>query len=245
VPSKKRKKKPAKKPPPKPRKAKRTPVQRKDGRPTKASIEFEEGSKSYAALRYSAGRYYATDADNMCSLLELSKLPMYSMVSLSALTRWCADDGWVERRRQFIENLNKKYESKLGTALVQARLNQLKKTEDVIDRVFKTLVTKAKDQVLEANSLEGAANAYARLCVVLDDQREKLADAVMPEPIAVQQQAQLPAVRPRLSMEESRAAALTIVRMRREETRAALRAEEAEKSEEEEKPHMRVIEGEK
>ena len=250
MPGKKRKKKPAKRPPSKQRKAKRTPVQKKKkknppGRPTKASMEFEEGSRSYAAIRYSAGRYYVTDADKMCSLDDMARMPMFSMVSRSTLAHWSAEDGWVERRRQFIDNLNKKYASKLGTALVQARLSALKKTEAVAERLFDALISKAKHQILEANSLEGAANAYARLCVVLDDQREKLADAVMPEPIAVQQtENMLPTVRPRLSLEESRAAALTIVRMRREEMRAAMRQSDAEKQGEE-GPPMRVIEGEK
>lgn len=243
---KKRKKKAAKTPPP--RKAKRTAmVMPSPGRPSKTVIEAEmneEDKLSFRRLRQMAGQDYATDIEEQKSVSELHRLHPYNTVSLVTMQQWSARDGWVEKRRNFFEMVRKRAEAKLGTALVQARFKQLNDLSSVKDVLLKKVITKAKKDALEAKSLEGVATAYLKTEMAIDMQREKLADAVIPEPAANLEESALPVVRPRLSQEEAAAAALTIVRMRREQMRAAMRPAE-EGDEEEKKPHMRLIEGEK
>lgn len=243
---KKRKKKPAKTPPPK--KAKRTPVKRKNaGQPPKTTVEYDADPNSYPYLRMMAGKDYATDMSQR-SIAELQRTPLYEIVPLDTMQRWSAQDGWVEKRRVFFDGVRKKAEEKLGTALAQSELEQLKKDQQILDDAFNRLVTKAKAKVLEANSWEGAVRAYVALAQMVTERRIRVADLVIPEPAASlqSQDHMLPVVRPRLSQEEAAAAALTIVRMRRDEMRAAMRSEEeAESGVEEKKPHMRLIEGKK
>jgi len=252
VTKKRKKKKPAKAPPPPQRKAKRTPmtakalrevIATKPGRPLQTSVEEEPASWPY--LRYAAGRHYATDFENMCSVEDMTKIPMFSVVPEATLRYWCARDGWVERRKDFLESVRKKEEHVVGTALVQARIHQLAKTQDIMDKAYDLVMVRARKK-LAAHSMEGVMNAYARLCQLSDDQREKLATSLFPDAAEGQPQTQplSTSMKPRLSVEEQRAAALVIVRMRREEIRAALRAEEDEKSGTE-TPHIRVVEGER
>ena len=228
---KKRKKKPAKKPPkksaPEPqRKAKRVPIKGERGQPTKTQVTFDDAH--LVGLRYAAAKDYACTFKDV-SVAELCQRPMYAGISQRTMERWCTEDGWVEHRRAFREEYRKGIEKAIGTQLVQTRLEYMKRGEEALDRLFNKLVPKDEQDLMDPTSLES------------------LADAIMPEPIAVQQSENyVPAVRPQLSQSEARAAALTIVRMRRDQIRAALKAEEAAtKGEEPEKPHMRVIDGEK
>lgn len=246
---KKRKKKPAKKPPkksaPEPqRKAKRVPIKGERGQPTKTQVTFDDAH--LVGLRYAAAKDYACTFKDV-SVAELCQRPMYAGISQRTMERWCTEDGWVEHRRAFREEYRKGIEKAIGTQLVQTRLEYMKRGEEALDRLFNKLVPKDEQDMMEPTSLESLVNATRQFWDKVIEEKEKLADAIMPEPIAVQQSENyVPAVRPQLSQSEARAAALTIVRMRRDQIRAALKAEEAAtKGEEPEKPHMRVIDGEK
>jgi hypothetical protein len=173
---------------------------------------------------------------------------MYAGITVQRMQRWCRKDGWVEHRRTFREEYRKAMEKAIGNQLVQTRLKLMKRGEKGLDMLFGKLIPEDPEQALEPSSLESLANATRQFWSKVIEEKEALADAIMPEPIAVQQIDQAlpaPAVKPQLSQAESRAAALTVVRMRREEIRAAARAEEKKDREGEEKPHMRVIDGEK
>jgi hypothetical protein len=196
-------------------------------------------------LRYAAAKDYACSFRDI-SIVELCKRPMYAGITVQRMQRWCRKDGWVEHRRTFREEYRKAMEKAIGNQLVQTRLELMKRGEKGLDMLFGKLIPDDPEKQLEPSSLESLANATRQFWDKVIEEKEALADAIMPEPIAVQQTDQaLPAVRPQLSQAESRAAALTVVRMRREEIRAAARAEEEKEREGEEKPHMRVIDGEK
>ena len=253
---KKRKKKPAKRPPkpaPEPRKAKRVPIGKKakrtpikdpGGRPTKTQVLVPEDS--FMDLRYAASKDYAYTFRDI-SIAELCRHPRYAHISPRTMERWCAEDGWVEMRRAFRDEYRKEMEKAIGTQIVQARLAYTKLGDELLDDSFKRLLTKDKKKLLEVKSREGLMRATVMLWDRTIAEKEKLADAIMPEPIAHQQSEHYtPAVQPQLTKEEAREAALTIVRMRREQIRARIKQEmAAEQGEEPEKPHMRVIDGEK
>lgn len=212
------------------------------GRKPKTEIVHDDAS--VLGLRYAAGKDYACTFRDI-SVAELAQRPMYAGLDVRRMQYWCQQDGWVEHRRLFREDYRKAMEKAIGTQLVQTRLEYMKRGERGLNMLFGKLVPEDEDAVpLEPTSLEGLANATRQFWDQVIKEKEKLADAIMPEPIVQEGERTLPSVRPQLSQAEARAAALTIVRMRREQVRAALKSEE-EQVVEAEKPHMRVIDGEK
>lgn len=244
----KRKKKPAKRPPPEvemppPRKAVRVPMKRASKQP-KTQIVPDDTDTSLHGLRYAAGKDYVCTFKNV-SLQELCQRPMYRGIPERTMGYWCKADGWVERRRAFREEYRKALDKAIVSQLVQTRHHYMKKGEKTLEMLFDKLIPENEEFQLEPTSLEALANATRQWWDKLIEEKEKLADAIMPEPIVAQQEGTTSVVRPQLSQAEARAAALTVVRMRRDEIRASLKAQEAEQPAEEKKPHMRVIDGEK
>lgn len=238
MPEKKKKKRKAKKPakvPPKTapkktrEKAKRVPIEHKvlemwnnktQGR--NACTRIVPDDQTLAGLRYAAGKDYACTFENV-TVQELCERPMYQGIDVKKMQNWCTVDGWVEHRREFREQYRRAMQKAIGNQLVQTRLALMKRGEKGLDRLFKKLVPEDEAEMLEPSSLEALANATRQFWNQVIQEKEALADAIMPASIAVQDSgAALPMVRPELSQSEARAAALTIVRMRREEQRAAL-----------------------
>lgn len=251
--SKKKRKKKAKKPPEPTdlafpvRKAFRVPIKPKVGRPV--SVDIEGDDATLLGLRYAAGRDYACTFRNL-SIEELAKRPMYveGGVNVKTMQYWCRVDGWVAHRRAFQEEYRSAIERALASQIVMTRKEYLDKGKQGLDLLFAKFLPEDPELQLEPTSLEALANATRQFWDKYIDEAEKLADTIVPESVAAQQQTEtaLPTVKPQLSQAEAKAAALTVVRMRREEQRAALRAKEAQEGTgEEEAPHMRVIQGEK
>lgn len=245
---KKRKRRPLKAPPKvkiepvAPRKAKRTPITTGSDQRVRTSISFDDGS--VLGLRYAAGKDYICTFRDI-SVAELSEWPMYRRISIRNMENWCNADKWVERRRAWREEYRQAMEKAIGTELVRTRLKYMKRGEKVLGMLFDQLMPEGDDpELLQPTSLESMANATRQFWAKVVEEKEKLADAIMPEAVAMQPDKALPALKPQLSQEEARAAALTIVRMRREQIRAAM-ADDEKKEGADQKPHMRVIEGEK
>lgn len=247
----KRKRQPVKGPPkPEPqqeapkRKARRTPITHNSGVPLRTQIVHDDSS--VLGLRYAAGRDYVCTFRDV-SVAELAQRPMYRGINVRRMQHWCGIDNWVEKRREWREEYRKAMERAIGTQLIQTRREYMKRAEGVLDMLMGKLLPEEEGAVmLEPSSLESLANATRQWWRELIEEKKELADAILPEPIAVQAADTTSIVKPELSQEETRAAAAVIVRMRRERMRAALEANQAKKEgEEEQKPHMRVIDGEK
>lgn len=217
---------------------------KRKAKPPKTEIVPDDTDTSRYGLRYAAGKDYICTFTNV-SIEELLERPMYRGIPQSTMGYWCKADGWVERRREFREQYRKAMDKAIVSQLVQTRYHYMKKGEKALEMLFGKLIPQEEDFQLEPTSLEALANATRQWWDKVIEEKEKLADAIMPEPIAAQQGDSAPTVRPQLSQAEARAAALTVVRMRRDEIRASLKAQEAEQPAEEKKPHMRVIDGEK
>lgn len=248
----KRKRQPIKGPPkPEPqevaprRKARRTPITHTSGVPIRTQIVHDDSS--IMGLRYAAGKDYVCTFKDI-SVTELAQRPMYRAINVRRMQNWCAVDNWVERRRAWREEYRKAMERAIGTQLIQTRREYMKRAEDVLNMLFGKLLPEGEEGavMLEPTSLESLTSATRQWWRELIEEKKELADAILPEPIAAQGADTTSIVKPELSQDETRAAALTIVRMRRDRMRAAVEAERAkEEGEEEQKPHMRVIDGEK
>lgn len=243
-----KKKKPAKVPPPPLRrpKAKRTPI------PTMHPVDvtrnklikttIEPDTESYGYLRYAAACDYESSIDGI-SLAQLHKNPMYAKVPDSTFTYWSVNDHWVDRRKAFIAKLQARAAEKVGNALIQERLRQLKKSQSLLENSYDLLDKKGKARV-KPHTREGLINATVKLQTMVDEQQVKLSELILPEPMSLKSGSSSPAIQPQLSQAEAKAAAMVIVKMRRDEMRVALQ-KKAEKSGESDPPHMRVIKGDK
>jgi hypothetical protein len=252
----KRKKK-AKRPPPTSR-PKRVPIRQKVtiekpadevGRPSKTKIEIQADAPTTTWIRHLAATNYVTDPDGRSVRWHYENDPRCHIVALDTMERWAAVDGWVERRRQFVDKLNKKAEGRMANVLFQERLKDLRNREALLREARNRLMPEDKTAALPSNSFESLLNAYTRLSTEVDDMRQKLADTVLPgvlaAPVATDEESgQAMHVRPQLSEDEKRAAASVILKIRRDKHRAALRAKEAEDAGEE-PANLRVIDGEK
>lgn len=253
----KRKKKRAKRPPPSIR-PKRVPIRHtmvierpsdEVGRPSKTKIEVTSEAPTPAWVRRMAAQNYVGDPEGRSIRWWYENDPMCQIVTMDTMNRWAAVDGWVERRRQFLDKLNRRAESRMANAVFRARLEDLKKREQLMRLAEQRLNPQSPEQALPSNSFEALLNAYTRLGTEVDEMREKLADVVTPGVLAATETAeespsQRARVRPQLDEQEARAAAATILSLRRQKHRAALRAAEAA-AEEEEPANLRVIKGEK
>jgi len=169
-------------------------------------------------LRYAAGIYYTTDLRG-CSLVDMTKHPIYGVVPLRTLERWCGLDDWTKRRAAVLEQWRKKIEAAVGSKLAQSRVHQLESLQRVYDKVLLKLETDA----VEAGTYEGMTSVLLRLAELMDEWRARLAQEIWPamaEASAGDGRSTALMVRPKLSREEAREAAMLIIQRRREELKA-------------------------
>lgn len=149
-----------------------------ESRTSKASIEpMSKKDAEYVGihvLRNLAATTYITDQLGV-SLREMSETPPYNAVSLITLERWCLEDSWVERRRQFGQNIQRQVETKIASSLIQSRLSMVKKSERIMQNLEMEIPT------LEAKSKEQAIAAYVKIMEIYNSMIEKLASEVTPE----------------------------------------------------------------
>lgn len=195
-----RKKRPAKYPPPR--------QETEDARPPPSN------------LRLVARAFYCFEHPDI-SLAQMNKVWPFNNVSLKTLQNWSSQDRWQERRREAEEIWTARVRAEIGDRIVQDRLDQLSRLERVTERLFERL-----EAGIEPKSLEGLIHAWVRTCRFLDELREKILDA-LPENAARPDNTKVPPMDVRLTPDEASAAALTIVRMRREAMRAEARSEGA------------------
>lgn len=187
----------------------------------KTVIEPPPEGDSDRFLRYSAGIFYTTDL-NQCSIADLAKHPIYRAVPQWKLEEWSSADSWVDRRREIQERWRRQIEVSVGNELVRARVRNLKSLQDVYDKALEKLTDSVEDQVLEAKSWEGVAGALVKLAQLMDQWRTELAREIFSNPMimggaagdAADQRAATAPNHAKLTVDEARAAAITILRQR-------------------------------
>lgn len=163
-------------------------------------------------LRLLARSYYCFEHPKV-SLAQMNRIWPFNNVSLKTLQNWSSREEWPTRRREAEEVWTARVRAEIGDRIVKDRLDQLAKAERVVSNAQKLLASG-----LEPKSYEGMVNAWVRASRFLDELREKVVAAI-PENSARPENA-APPMDVRLTPEEASAAALTIVRMRREKMRA-------------------------
>lgn len=195
----------------------------------------EESLDNNRYLRWSAGLYYTTDLRGV-TFEQMSRHPFFGKVSMDTLARWSTQDRWVERRNQNLDNWRRAIENKIGSELVKSRTDQMVRMRELFDKIMDQVLKKGRS-ALKAKSLEGLVSALVKLADLMDNWNEKLFHSVIPDMPASAAIASVPAAsKPRLSINEARAAAKIIMKMRRDEMRH-------KPAEPEVKPDLTVLEG--
>ena len=103
-----------------------------------------------ARLRVEAGMVYMTDSErgSITKLLDDSR---FSGVGRRTLERWCAEDKWVQRREQFLEHWASVARRRLGSQLVQSRIDELEELAEVRALAME----KIRDELTLPKSWEG------------------------------------------------------------------------------------------
>lgn len=228
------KKRPAKTPPPpgpppmaKPVRRAVAPAQPEATKPLAA----EDESPGARALRRMAAVEYATD-QHQCSLAQLQSRPHYvNTVTLRTLEKWSVQDKWAEQRESFVRTWMSAVEQRMATALARQQIQQMESLEKILNKQIEKLTNEA----LTATTWEGAINGILRIMDKMDELRERVTGALIPDNVG-STAATVPtgnvvnvpaAARPVLTNPEARAAALTVIRMRREAMRKQLAVEDA------------------
>jgi len=182
------------------------------GLPGVAVVKEPEEKVSDAYLRYAAGIYYSTDL-NACTVDEMAKHPVYGTVPLYRLKRWSWEDEWLKMREANKEKWRQRIEAAIGNKLAQARVRQL----EGLERIYNKALEKLEHDLVKANTWEGVAGILVRLAEVMDESRSKMAAEVWPSMVthAGDNGNMQSMVRPKLSREEARAAAMLIIEKRR------------------------------
>jgi hypothetical protein len=181
------------------------------GRPPLSKIVSPEPGDGTRYLRYAAGLFYTTDLRGT-TVPAMAKHPVYCAVSQRTLEEWCRKDRWVERRRQTLEAWHDEIARGIGAELARVRTAQI----DRLQAVFDQTLAKLEHELVDAKSWEGVAGVLVKLAELMDGWRDKTHGDVVPgisrglDPP--------PQTRPHLTDEEARAAAMVIIRKRREQT---------------------------
>lgn len=206
----------------------------------------EDESPSFQYLRFSAGLAYTTDVNGVTVEALSQRHPYTGAVTLKTMQEWARKDQWVARREALVLDWRRQIEAKMGEKTVQQAITDL----DSTDKLFEQAMNKLMKGVGAVNSYEGLINATVRLMEFRANLRGQILSAVAPthgtpggpnSPLG-----QMP--RPKLSLEDARAAASAIIQRRREEIRAETarrEAEESAKAAEEKKPELRLLPGTK
>lgn len=191
-------------------------------------------------MRQSAATEYVTSLKGI-SLRELRKIPPFDQLGPGTLERWCVEDEWVKRRQKYFFEVRTEIEARIAEKLIQTRVNQLEKMEDISERLLNEIITGA----VEAKSKEGLVTAVVRLLEAQDGMREKLAKEVVPAHLGGVQQETLP-MAPEITTEEARTGVKAILQRRRLHARQKIEQDRKGKEPPEtKKPHLRVVKGDK
>lgn len=121
-------------------------------------------------LRHLAGVYYAADPRG-CSVLEMTKDPLFSGCAYDMLRRWSMADGWREQREEFWKAADETVRRRIAKELSTGRLRDLEKLQLVQAHAFDLLLNRG----VRPSTWEGVANAAKRVTETIDKLREKLA----------------------------------------------------------------------
>ena len=167
-------------------------------------------------IRIFASQAYATSS---LSIAEIARHPVFSVVPQATLEKWSLADKWVDLRQEFQEKTKRRIQNVLANEVVQERSNQLQEMVVLRDKLYNRIINQI-DKLPEEDNIATLLNAFSKLAELSDRFMQDLSEVIVPaafpegegdvmRPVSV--------VKPQLTMEEARAAARLLTRMRREE----------------------------
>lgn len=152
-------------------------------RPTPAEediLDLVEGAQSSQNphLRVEAGLTYMTDPDRG-SLQKLHQDPRFAQLHFRTLENWCKADGWVDKRKRFLQTWATTAYRKLGSAYVQERENDLDLLTQLRNKAVNKLLDGSEEEI-PAKSFEGMMTAVVKVSERMQALQENLIQDMMP-----------------------------------------------------------------
>jgi hypothetical protein len=166
-------------------------------------------------LRRLAEVQYATSREGI-TVDEMARDPLYSNLSKMTLQRWSCEDRWVEKRQKYYEGISCKIQAKIGQGMMREQLRALKE----IQSLGAEILEKLRDKQVRVGTYEGLVTAYLKLLDYETEMQKKVSKEVVHERDGGVRTDGVK-VAASLSEAEARVAVDTILRMRRDQIRAA------------------------
>lgn len=196
-----------------------------------AAIEIaspeKDGIPGYLWLRRLAEVQYVTSREGV-TIEEMSRDPLYQGIPRMSLSRWSAEDRWIEKRQKYYEGISQKIQAKIGQGMMREQLRALKE----IQGLGAEILTKLRDKQVRVGTYEGLVTAYLKLLDYESEMQKKVSKEVVHERDGGVRTDTVK-VAASLSESEARLAVDVILKMRRDQIRASSNPEpESAKSEE-------------
>lgn len=187
-----------------------TSPKRRRGRP--------EGSSRFLHLRQEAALAFISDP--ACSTLEfLARDSRFTEVSPRTLSRWCNEDGWLEKRQKFMAEFSRKALSKLQ----DVRATHLHEEYEQLVSLKKEALSRLKGPgAVEAKSWESVLAGYMKIAERIENITMEIQDRLLPK----EEKSTLSdeASKAPISQTESELLARELLRLRRESMAAEIAA---------------------
>ena len=188
--------------------------------------EPEKEVPGYLWLRRLAEVQYVTSREGI-TIDEMGRDPLYTDVSRITMQRWSCEDCWVEKRQKYYAGISQKIQAKIGQGMMREQLRALKE----IQGLGAEILGKLRDKQVRVGTYEGLVTAYLKILDYENEMQKKVSKEVVHERDGGVRTDTVK-VAASLSEVEARVAVDTILKMRREQIRAATVAPEAGKKEE-------------
>jgi hypothetical protein len=182
-------------------------------------LKLEKRRKKHSEMiRREAGIVFVTDPHGI-AIPELRKDKRFRHVPLKVLSYWCLKDKWVERRQAVFEKWEKEVEARLGSEMAKARIAEIRE----LHKVRKLALDKLYNTVTPVKSWEGVVKVLLEVNTRLEELGQSVGKEMLPGTPSGTTAVE-PNMRSDLSIEEVRAAAREVLKVRRNTIRAALPA---------------------
>ena len=168
-------------------------------------------------IRREAGIVFVTDPHGV-SIQELVQDPRFAHIPTKTLAYWCNEDKWVERRQAVFERWRKDVEERLGSEMAKSRIAEIRE----LHNVRKLALQKLYSVATPVKSWEGVAKTLLEINARLEELASSVGREMLPAGGGGGLAPGEANMRSDLSVEEVRAAAREVLRLRRATIRSAL-----------------------
>lgn len=163
-------------------------------------------------LRFTAETYYTMSTDPV-TVREMVRMDRFSGVTIAKMERWAEQGHWWDKRQSHLDGLRERLRVKMADGIARRRMDQIRAMEDLIQQGYAMLADK---RLKPKNGWESVASTVLKINEAVDKWSVGVAQEVLPRISGSEPGDRLPSqVLPALNDDEARAAARTVVQMRR------------------------------